>query len=126
MIDLKFSSNDNNKLNCEYFTTIRVFDEELHKVGRPFRIILSGKPMSHAARIRIVTKFYLKDLNEFMAYIDMGKPAWEVKDILHKMYRSNYYLEQTQMAFILLQKDSESIDSKAQQLSLEEFRDKHV
>jgi len=81
---LEFSSNWNNKLDNNSFTTIRLsgrfnVDEEIEVYFRdnrkPGRFKVIGK--------KIIT---LNGINDWIAYIDTGYSAVECKDILRKMY----------------------------------------
>lgn len=65
---INFSYNWNNKLNCNYFTTLRLSDA--HSVGSKYAICLKGKQIGTG---EIMAKKYLKlnQINDFIGYLDI-------------------------------------------------------
>lgn len=87
MTELRFTHNWNNKLHCKAFTSIRLSNR--FKPGQEYKITLQKtkndiEPMG-IAKVIAVKEFYLKDLNEFMAYLDTGYSVEETKKIIHRM-----------------------------------------
>lgn len=75
---IKFSHNWNNKLNNEYFTTIRStgyddkkFDYYSEKVGEVFSVILKGKEICKAELIFVEARD-IDDICEALLIIDTG------------------------------------------------------
>ncbi|MCG8208843.1 MULTISPECIES: hypothetical protein [Tenacibaculum] len=85
MNTINFSSNWNNKLNCEYFTTIRIYNPIKHKIGNKFNVFL-GKKLKIKAEIIGIKKGFAKDLNEYDCYLDTGYNKQETITILQKIY----------------------------------------
>lgn len=87
---LTFSYNWNHKLDCNYFTTIRV-DAAKFIVGEIWEIILHGKyPRSFKAELVKVTRVNPKQLNSTMLMLDTGYPEHEALNILRKMYKDKF------------------------------------
>lgn len=99
---INFSYNWNNKLASKAFTTIRLTNQTKYQVGREYVICLKEKPLFNAVIIEI-KKFYLDQLNEFMARIDTGYSIQETKDIILRMYKKVDF-ENKVLYYILLQK----------------------
>lgn len=86
----KFSTNWNKKLNCDFFTTLRLRNDKKYQVGSVHKIMLKengvfrdyGKATVVALRI-----LRLHQLNEFICGLDTGYSVDETKNILHTMYK---------------------------------------
>ncbi len=85
--DLHFSYNWNGKLNCQCFTTLRLYNAEKYKTGALFNIYLNNKPKGQARLIQM-NYFNLKDVNEFVARIDTGLSAKECQNMIRQMYKN--------------------------------------
>ena len=98
---IKFSTNWNNKLNCNYFTTIRLMSKK-YQVSKIFNIELKNQ---HHCKSIVVNMIYLKlnDLNDFNCYLDTGYSVDETKNIFKKMYPEINF-EVTNLSIILLKK----------------------
>lgn len=87
MNDLTFSCNWNNKLDCDAFTTIRFSTR--FRIGQEYKIILRlskhNVETKGIAKVVAMKDFLLKDLNEFMAYIDTGYSITQTKEIIRRM-----------------------------------------
>lgn len=81
---LEFSYNWNEKLNCKYYTTLRLSNN--YKIGKTYLVYLKGKPHSKG-KIISRRQFHIHAINEFVAYLDTGYNATKCKDILKKMYK---------------------------------------
>jgi hypothetical protein len=103
MIDLKFSYNWNHKLDCNAFTTIRLYNSQKHIPGQEVNILLNEKSIGTGA-IKDVVLFQLDKLNSFTSFLDTGYSVEETKKIFYKMYpKVNFSI--TQLALILIVKN---------------------
>jgi hypothetical protein len=102
METISFSFNWNNKLDCKSFTTIRILQPDKYRTGETYIITLKRKELFQAKIIEI-KPFWLKDLNEFIAYLDTGYNKEECTEIIKKMYQ-NINFQQKQISLILLKK----------------------
>ncbi|MFC4262454.1 hypothetical protein ACFOWM_06180 [Ferruginibacter yonginensis] len=102
-MDLKFSFNWNNKLDCIAFTTIRIFNPTLHTEGRAVNIFLKEKPLATGV-IKKVKPFFLKDLNDYISYLDTGYDVENCTAVLRNMYQS-FDFNNKQLALILIVKN---------------------
>ena len=78
---IKFSHNWNNKLNNEYFTTIRKytdakFDYYKDKVGEVFSVLLKGKEICKAELISVEMKNF-DNIPEALFIIDTGTETYK-------------------------------------------------
>jgi hypothetical protein len=80
---LRFSTNWNNKLQCDTFTTLRL-DSDKYKVGEVYKVTLKG----HLKDIRIIDKkvLLLNQINDWIAFIDTGYNRDECINIIKRMY----------------------------------------
>src|SRR6218665_1822071 len=98
---LKFSYNWNRKLNCKAFTTIRLHNPGKYAVGHSYEIFLKEKYHCHAKCIELKV-FKMKDLNNYMAYLDTGYNKETTLEIVKKMY-PKINVEEAYFDFILLE-----------------------
>lgn len=99
---IKYSTNWNNKLDCDSFTTIRLHSNK-YQVGKEYTVNLKGKDLK---RVKIVDKkvLLLNDINEFIAQIDTGYSRQKCIDIIKKMYHNlNLNWDTQKIDFILQQ-----------------------
>jgi hypothetical protein len=85
MENLPFTHNWNNTLDCDAYTTIRIFNPKKHFPGQNFNVTLNGR-MIHQAVVLQVKQIRIVDVNEFIARLDTGYSAAECQTILRKMY----------------------------------------
>lgn len=85
MEQLKFSYNWNNKLNCHYYTTIRLSSPKYHK-EQIIDVQLKGQHL-HQGKIIEIRVIGIDQINEFIGGLDTGYGAEETKNILKKMYK---------------------------------------
>jgi len=83
MKELKFSYNWNNKLDCKAFTTLRLSNK--YFIGDELEVILNKKVLYNATIIDKKT-FKMKDITDWVAYIDTGYDKNECTKILERMY----------------------------------------
>lgn len=82
---INFSSNWNNKLDCQAFTSIRLHDARKYAVGFQYQILLKDKHHCHAKCMELKT-FKLSALTNFMAYIDTGYNKFAAQKIFKNFY----------------------------------------
>lgn len=102
-MQLSFSYNWNNKLDCKAFTTIRMFNPTQHIVGNKVEIDLKGQSKG-SGTIMDIRRFLVKDLNAFVSYLDTGYSVAETQEIFRKMY-SKTDLDRVPLALLLIVKD---------------------
>jgi len=103
--ELDFTTNWNNKLNCDCFTTLRLFNPIKHCVGNRFSIRLRGFHKGYANLIAVRT-ILLDGINDFAARLDTGYSAKECQEVIRTMYKNKRIDWKTQrIAFCLLQYD---------------------
>jgi len=92
MHNIKFSTNWNNKLYCKAFTSIRIHNDNKYIPGELYKVDLELNSITtkEMGTARLVEKriFKLKELNEFIAYIDTGYGKDAVRKILDTMYKN--------------------------------------
>lgn len=81
---IKFSTNWNNKLSCDYFTTIRLASPK-YQVDKIYIIELKGKALKHVRMIegRIIT---MAQMNEWVTRLDTGYDCKKFYDLFNRMY----------------------------------------
>lgn len=94
LLELDFSTNWNNKLSCDVFTSIRLKGGK-YSVGNKYVVRLLKRSehnagylyeiIKHAECISI-SEFKLGELKEWIARLDTGYSAKECKEIIQKMY----------------------------------------
>lgn len=84
--DLEFTTNWNNKLNCDCFTTIRLHNPIKYCLGATFKVYLKGRYKGRAklVDVRSVT---IDQINNFISYIDTGYNAEECRKIIRTIYK---------------------------------------
>lgn len=106
---LKFTTNWNNKLNCQCFTTLRLHNPKKYFVGAKKDIFLDNR-LKGAATIIGVQSFLLEHINDFIARLDTGYSAKECQKIILEMYKNNPVInwKTQQLDFCLLQFDHQA------------------
>jgi len=82
---LDFSTNWNEKLNCKFFTTLRLMNTEKYFYGAKFNVFLKGKFLK-SVEVESVRSITIDEINVFIAGLDTGYSVKETQDILRKMY----------------------------------------
>ncbi len=98
--ELPFSYNWNNKLDCKAFTTLRLHNPDRFKVGQTYRITLNKSYKKHA-KIEDIKTLLLKNISDYIAYLDTGYSKEECQSIIRKIY-PNKNFEHQKLDFILL------------------------
>lgn len=94
MINLHFSQNWNNKLDCDVFTSIRIYDPSKHLIGEEYTITWThGKEiLSLENRVCIhMHTFVLASLTNGLALVDTGYDAKATVEIIRKMYKNKNF-----------------------------------
>ena len=102
---LDFKYNWNNKLDCPYFTTLRLSDR-----FNMFEIIDVTHKGEALCKVRVIAKrsVMLHQINDFIAYIDTGYGVQECKDMIRMMYKyKNIDWTVKPLWFYLLEKQAE-------------------
>jgi hypothetical protein len=84
-LELAFSTNWNNKLDCSAFTTLRIYNPNQHFAGRKVKILQKGHDKGKG-RIEAVKAFHIDKLSPYISYLDTGYSVEECKNILKRMY----------------------------------------
>lgn len=100
METIKFSTNWNNKLNCKFYTTLRLVNYK-YQIGKVYQVELKGKTL-HKVQIADIKIFGINDINSYVAGLDTGYTVGETKKILRTMYKEVNW-ETQRLALILLQ-----------------------
>lgn len=88
---INFKENANNKLNCEYFTMIRLYDPKKHCEGNRFQITLKGhiKGYAHIVSVNLIR---LDQIREYIARLDAGCSPDEYKKTLKEAYKKKPFI----------------------------------
>jgi hypothetical protein len=82
---LPFSYNWNNKLDCECFSSIRIWNDRKYIPGTKFKVVCKGKS-PFIAELVISNKIQIQHFTEYQALIDTGYSLKKLQEILQKMY----------------------------------------
>lgn len=85
--EITFSSNWNRKLNCEYFTTIRLHNQAKYRKGRRYRIMERKREVGLAVAID-VKHIRMDQLTEWHSRLDAGMCLDDFRGMLFKMYKN--------------------------------------
>lgn len=99
---IKFFDNHNRKLECDFFTTIRPMFEGYYNKGERYIILLKGVAQFDAEIVDI-RKIHVPEINDWIAFLDAGVKAADLKVMLQRMYPKKNFTEEA-MYFILLRK----------------------
>ena len=92
-MEIKFCKNWNNKLNNEYFTTIRYLTSSKYfyyqnNEGNIFDVILKGNKVSTARLIGVSQKDLAEILTSGINYTDAALGADDFYEMMKRMYRN--------------------------------------
>lgn len=110
MNEIKFSNNWNNKLDCDYYTSIRVRSEK-YVVGNVFKVFLKNT-LHHEAELIRVIPISLDNINDLMAYIDAGMDSIKLRYMLSKMYYHKVDIDKEVFVYLLFEKSKTSQKDK--------------
>ena len=90
--ELIFNTNWNKKLDCDFFTSIRINNDRKFVVGNKYVIKLGKKdqPLKTYPRMAVLIAKHtinLAGIKDYMAYLDTGYNAEETKELIRKIYR---------------------------------------
>lgn len=85
MKQITYSKNWNNKLSCEAFATVRLYEPNQFELGEIYEIICDDKLMG-VAEIVALRELKLIELTDELAYLDAGCSADEMIAILRDIY----------------------------------------
>jgi hypothetical protein len=104
---LRFNKNHNNKLNCEYFTTIRLNSAKYEK-GKTLSVILEDKGVLRSickAEIVELRLIQYHQLSDWMCYLDGALSADDFKNQLYWFYKDSVKdITQVDYAYMILRK----------------------
>lgn len=86
---LPFSTNWNKKLECDYFTTLRLYNLKKFQKGK-ILAVTGPKNIAFDAEIVDVKNVSVNTISDWMAYLDTGYSAEETKTILRTMYKNKF------------------------------------
>lgn len=81
-----FSQNWNNKLDCDCFSTLRIWSPNKYVEGREFEVVNKESGERFTAKLVAASKVEFYKITPAMAYIDTGHGQQYVKDLLKKLY----------------------------------------
>jgi len=87
MINVKYSYNWNNKLECKCYTTIRLRNDKKYRVGETYNASLNDKHL-HYATLKVIKHFKINQLTEGVAMIDTGYDKQATITLLRRMYKN--------------------------------------
>ena len=109
MEKIEFTHNWNNKLDNDAFTTIRPHNSHRYQINSFYDIFYRDKLKGKACIVDI-RRISVKQINNFIGYLDTGYSAFQTQQIIRKMYKcdDNFMID-----FILLSyvKSEKTIDS---------------
>ncbi len=85
MPQINFSYNWNNKLQCNRYTTLRIWNPEKYRVGEIYDIFLKDK-LIQKSELMAQRQLRFNEFNSFIAGIDTGYDLETFKGIVEKMY----------------------------------------
>jgi len=105
---LNFSTNWNKKLDCDVFSTIRLWNPPKHFEGKEVDIYdNSTTPARYKGhgKYAIVSEFKLNQLKESAAMLDTGYTLAETINLIRTMYKNKVQnLDQQTFAYIIIRK----------------------
>lgn len=100
MEQLTFSTNWNNKLTGNFYTTLRLASPK-YVVGKVFEVSLANK-FIHKAQVADVKIIMLNQLNSYVCGLDTGYSVPATKEIIMRMYPGKDWSQQ-RLVLVLLQ-----------------------
>lgn len=80
-----FTSNWNGKLLLDVFGTVRLHNPGKYSVGKKMNIMLNKTPMG-IVKIEAIRTFQYRQISDALSYIDVGKPAVYLSQLMSNMY----------------------------------------
>ena len=108
---LNFSTNWNRKLDCDVFSTIRLWKPEVHYQGREVDIYdrsVTPPRFKGRGRYELVSQVLISQLKPAIAMLDTGYSLEETQNIIRTMYYKTMSNIETQpLAYIIIRKIKE-------------------
>ncbi len=107
MQDIIFSTNCNHKLSCKVFSTVRLSNHNKYKLNEVYNIIEkrnASTEIRFQAQIIHIMSMLLKDVPEWLCYLDTGYNKIEFYNIIKSMYKNSYININTCLFDVLLLK----------------------
>lgn len=83
---INFESNFNNKIECIFFTVVKLKNEK-YVEGDEYEIMLRGIPIK-TAKVVSIKEMQIDNISEFIAGVDMGCKIYEMRDFLKSNYKN--------------------------------------
>lgn len=100
---LSFSTNWNNKLDCDVFSTIRLGSAKYFK-GNKFKVVLKNETICQAKVVEVYW-FKLAQLTDARAWLDTGYDKEKTTEIIRTMYKNTEVnVDEANFVYVLLQK----------------------
>lgn len=107
METLDFSHNWNNKLDCDFYTTIRLRNDTKYQPSKEYAVKLKSKE-HHKARCVAVKHFKLAQINDYIAALDTGYLGGECQSLIQTIYKGKNIDWSTQeLSLVLMQKQKD-------------------
>ena len=104
---IKFQRNWNNKLSCNYFTTIRL-PQENYKVDNTLKLLLHENGIFRdMGFVKVIEAKPIRayQINDWMAYLDAGMSADKMREMLYYMYKDKVDdFEKTEFVYMILER----------------------
>lgn len=101
---LNFSTNWNDKLFCDCFTTFRP-NYPIYSVGKRFDVVLNGNQFFGEVDVIEKKVMKLRDVNEWIARLDTGYSLDEFQKLVRTMYKNKFGdIENLQFCLLLLKR----------------------
>ena len=85
MRTINLESNFNNKIECIFFTLIKL-KNGYYEEGNEYEIMLRGIPIK-TAKIVSIKEMHMENISEFIAGLDMGCKIWEIKHFFETSHK---------------------------------------
>lgn len=112
---LKFSTNWNNKLDCKYFTTLRLSPKWIDQKV----LIVSFKNKARVAKIIDAKKIKLSQLNDWLCYLDTGYSKENTIKILGSMYSFNTQIDDKTIYLYLIECITQWLEIPVSEINLD-------
>lgn len=107
METLEFTTNWNHKLDCDYFTTIRLENPKKYFKGHDFKILLHQKGKQVVKGVATVVEIrntFIVSLDDYTCFLDTGYNAQETIKLLKTIYKNKSINWNNQILSIILLK----------------------
>ena len=92
MQDIIFSTNWNHKLSCKVFSTVRLSNHNRYKLNEVYNIIEKRNASTEVrfqAQIIHIMSMMLKEIPEWLCYLDTGYGSTDFYNIVKKIYKNS-------------------------------------